>query len=135
MNLKILILEDDRINAVSLYYMLKDYGQVIFTYSAPEALEELLYSKEGGFQYDAFLVDIRLTQSWDGFKFKDEVLSLYPEYKNSCFIAQTAYAMNNEKYMILSKGFDGYIEKPIIREKLLKTIYECILKKKQNFEK
>lgn len=130
-NPKILILEDDRINAVSLYYMLKEYGQVVFTYTAQEALEELEFSKDTGFIYDVFLVDIQLSQLWDGFKFKDAVLKLYPNYANSSFIAQTAYAMNNEKAMILSKGFDGYIEKPIIREKLLKIIYDCIIKKSE----
>ena len=42
-------------------------------------------------------------------------------------IAQTAYALQNEKEMFLNNGFDGYISKPIKKEILLDTIKKHII--------
>jgi len=43
-------------------------------------------------------------------------------------IAQTAYAMQEEKDLILDAGCDGYVIKPIDRKKLMWTIAEFLEK-------
>lgn len=45
-----------------------------------------------------------------------------PNYPSMIFIAQTAYAMFDDRNKCLNAGFDDYISKPVSQEDLLKTI-------------
>ncbi len=58
----------------------------------------------------------------DGIQAFREIRKLYQHLP---VIAQTAYALEEEKLELLDIGFTDYIAKPIEREKLLSMINSC----------
>lgn len=55
----------------------------------------------------------------NGFKAANEILTLNPE---AIIIAQTAYAMPEEKEKCLNLGCKDYITKPIVRKHLFESV-------------
>ena len=121
-NLKILIVEDDEISSIGLEIMLRDLSDVIAVRNGNDALFEILKLKDTGNKFDILLIDIGLKYPWDGIMLRKNIINTYPEYKTSKFIAETGFAMSNEREQILSDGFDAYLSKPIIKQMLLKTL-------------
>ncbi|MBA7582934.1 Sensor histidine kinase RcsC [subsurface metagenome] len=69
-------------------------------------------------QFDLIFMDIKMP-AMDGY----EATSRLRKKGNSTpIIAQTAYARIEDEKIILQKGFDGYLPKPIDRKKLLSLI-------------
>jgi len=55
------------------------------------------------------------------------VLKILKEmYTDLPIIAQTAYAMANDQQKFLEQGCDGYLTKPVIKEKLLALIEKAL---------
>jgi len=110
----ILVVEDEVSNFELLKAMMRKLSVKIFW--AKNGIEALKLCKENSF--DLIFMDIKMP-GMDGY----EVTSLIrANGDDTPIIAQTAYARLEDEKIILSKGFNGYLSKPIIREKLLSVI-------------
>ena len=118
-NIKILIAEDDE--TVRLYFneLLKDKKcTLLFAEDGEKTVE--LYKKNT--DIDIVLMDLRMPKL-NGFEAIKQILEINPKAK---IIAQTAYAMSDEKEKSLAFGCMAYLTKPIRKEELFKTIQKFI---------
>ncbi len=117
---KILLVEDNHMNRVLVREILTLQGyDIIEAESGTDALKVLAAERP-----DVILMDLHLP-GMDGVTAtriikSDERIASIP------VLALTASAMRGEEDKILSKGFDGYVAKPIERKKLLEAISEKI---------
>ncbi len=113
--MKILIVEDDPVNQQLLeeffYGMEKD---VQFAGNGEEGIRLFKMAPD----IDLVLMDMKLPDM-NGIEVTREIKKINPEIK---VIAQTAYAMSNDREIFTKDGCDGYIEKPYDIIKLFKTI-------------
>ncbi|MBN2892796.1 MAG: response regulator [Bacteroidales bacterium] len=115
--LKILIVEDDEINRMFFSTLLNGYcKELTEAENGKEAVE--ICKKDTNI--DLVFMDIKMPVM-DGFEATKEIRKFNNDIK---IIAQTGYVLGGDKEKILASGFDGYISKPIQKEKL-----ETILKK------
>jgi CheY-like chemotaxis protein len=70
----------------------------------------------------------------DGYEATLEIRSLEREDKNVPIIALTADALNEDVSKALINKMDNHIAKPVVRDKMIKTIYET-LKAKNKLDK
>jgi two-component system cell cycle response regulator DivK len=120
-NSNILIVEDDEDNLDFLRRLLVKHGaNVLLAKSGEEAIDVVKSNK----QINVVLMDIRLPDM-DGFETTQKIKEINP---NLPIIAQTAYAMFNDKDKCLEKGCDGYVSKPIDKDILFKKIKQYIYK-------
>jgi len=105
-NLKILVVEDDLINAQYLREVLKRYPNCLadFVYDGMAAIEKI---KEN--IYDIILLDIQLP-GIDGYETASRIRQFN---KDVIIIAQTAFAMSDDKTRCIQAGCNNYISKPI----------------------
>lgn len=117
MNMKLLYVEDDRINRVVLRKLLLPYAHTDLAASGEDAVS---MGRETA--YDAFLIDIHLGDpNMDGIKTMD-LLKEQGHHKNAVFIALTAYALKEDEQRFLAAGFDFHHPKPVKVDKLLQEI-------------
>ncbi len=109
---KILIAEDDRISFEYLKEILRDESA------------EILYAKTGTEAFDIcesdpdiniVFMDIKMPEM-DGRMATKKIKTIRPDLP---IIAQTAYALDDEREKILHEGFDAYLAKPIQRKDIL----------------
>ncbi|NJM14124.1 MAG: response regulator [Bacteroidales bacterium] len=74
---------------------------------------------------DLIMLDIKMPVM-GGFETLEHIRDSHP---NIPVIAQTAYAMSNEKLMCLERGFTDYLSKPIEQKLLFDCINKHVLKK------
>ncbi len=72
--------------------------------------------------FDLMLFDINIPFPWNGLTLMEEIYKRYEPYKRIPFVAQTAYAMPQDKDRLLEAGFSGYISKPLDRELLIRIV-------------
>jgi signal transduction histidine kinase/CheY-like chemotaxis protein len=114
----IIIAEDDYNSFRFLDLILKRQKAVI---SHAENGEILLKMLEAGLP-DLILLDINMPVM-SGFEALEEIKNRKLNIK---IIAQTAYAMPDEREKCLASGCDGYVSKPINREELFRVINEVL---------
>ena len=120
--MRILIVEDNDINAKLLEIILKDLDFISDTVIASDAEEALHTSSEK--QYDLVLMDINLG---DGLMDGTEVmknLKAKESYKEVPMYAITCYSLPGDKEAFLNEGFDKYFSKPVSQDQLLSAIKE-----------
>jgi CheY-like chemotaxis protein len=122
----ILIVEDDNSSRKMLEITLSKIARVDLVQDGNEALEFIDIKFKNGQKYDLILLDIGLPLPWDGIRLRREIIKRWEDYKNIPFIAQTAFAMNEDKNRILKAGFNAYLAKPIDRRDLIKTIAQLL---------
>lgn len=113
MKTKILIIEDNEQNMYMLSFLLEQNNYTI--YKAFNGLDGIRIALD--ILPDIILLDIQLPEM-DGYKVatklrENECLNKIP------IIAVTSYAMLGDKEKIISKGANGYIEKPIDPENFI----------------
>ncbi len=118
----VLIVEDEISNYFLLEELLREECQKI--YHASNGEEAIEFCKKDQ-NIEIVLMDIKMP-ILNGIDATKQIKELYPEI---IIIAQTAYGLQEDKEMILTKGFDDYITKPIDKEKLLKTINKSLFLK------
>jgi len=125
-NIKILLVEDDKINVKVLNVFLKGIAEVLVAYSGNEALNfvEMYYNKN--LIFNLVLMDIGLPEPLDGIRLKHEIEVRWPEYVNIPFIAQTAYAQESLADNIISGNFKGILIKPLDKLDLLRVILKSL---------
>lgn len=111
----ILIAEDDDANFEYLNIILKKAGKkVVRALDGQEALEICMQNES----IDLVFMDIKMPRL-DGFSSAAQIKMFRPELK---IIAQTAYAMKSDEARIMESDFDGYVSKPIQKDKVLRLI-------------
>jgi PAS domain S-box-containing protein len=105
-NQHILLVEDEEANILFLTELLQPAGlKVTVARNADEAYSFMKkYPK-----ISLVLMDIKIPKV-DGYQITDQIKKNYP---GIIIIAQTAYALAEERKRIMSSGFDDYISKPI----------------------
>lgn len=114
---RILLVEDDFINAFVLQKYLQKLFQVVHARSGQEALG--LYQAE---PFDVVLMDINLgDEELDGTETMKRIRQL-PLPQPRAIFAVTAYVGEEYRQMLLAEGFDDYFAKPIEKEKILAAV-------------
>lgn len=115
----ILIAEDDEFSFQMMKIMLEPTQATI--HHAPDGEKAInLFLKE---KTDLALLDIRLPRK-NGFEIVNEIRKTNKEIP---LIAQSAYAMPDDKKKILENGFSAYLEKPLISAKLYRMLHQYLL--------
>lgn len=121
-NIEALVVEDNLINQKLVQILLEGYGiRVSIASNGNEAVD--LCEKN---YYDIIFMDINMPDK-DGITATQEIKAKAYKNQNSPIVALTALAMEGDREMLLGKGLDDYISKPLTREKL-----EVILNKYLN---
>jgi two-component system cell cycle response regulator len=113
---RVLVIDDDPVNAELLGYLLRAFGhEAILELGGEAALRDVRLLTP-----DLVLCDIQMPDM-DGFEFlrllrKDERFSRTP------IVGVTALAMVGDREKILAAGFDGYLTKPITPETFVAQI-------------
>src|SRR6266481_2059491 len=118
--LSILVAEDNEINALLMRSLLTRLGHhpVIAT-NGEQALESWLAAKSAGAPYDLVLMDIQMPQL-DGIETTKRIRSLEAGQpgRQTPILALTANTLVEDRYACFEAGMDGFLIKPIDREKL-----------------
>ncbi|MFO7864073.1 MAG: ATP-binding protein, partial [Salinivirgaceae bacterium] len=116
---KILIVEDDQWSGQYLATVLAEkHIKTEIVRSGEEALQKLS-NKE---VYDMILMDIRLP----GINGLETAAKIKIQYPDLPIIAQTAYALNEDRNKTLAAGCDEYLTKPIDTDKLAELLYKYV---------
>ena len=119
---KILVAEDETSNYLFLKELLEDSGAtIIWAKTGQEVINQIVYK---GVQVDLVLMDIKMPEL-NGLAATRIIKERFPELP---VIAQTAYAMKEEKEKCLAGGCDDYIAKPIDIDELIKKIKKYLEK-------
>jgi PAS domain S-box-containing protein len=118
--LSILVAEDNQINALLIRSLLHRLGHdTVITTNGAEALESWLSAKAAGTPYDLVLMDIQMPQL-DGIETTKRIRSLETGEPGSRtpILALTANTLVEDRYACFEAGMDGFLIKPLDREKL-----------------
>lgn len=126
-NLRILLVEDDKINSKVISFFFKESGTLLSAFSGNEALNILEREEKAGHQFDVILMDINLPEPWDGISLKEEIIRRWPRYKYVPFFAQTAYTDDARMQKINSAGFETCFIKPFKKLQVLQRIERYVL--------
>ena len=121
MRKKILLVEDDDVNAKIIIRFLEEEYNTHWVKSGTEAIELAKTNK-----FECFLMDISLKGELDGLMTSARIRKI-PGYKHSPIIAVTAYVMVGDKEKFLNSGCTHYISKPFSKQELLfllKKVFE-----------
>lgn len=112
--LSLLIAEDDNINFLLFERIIKDKNYNIQrAKNGEEAIKLALKS-----DFDLILMDIKMP-ILSGYEALQKIKEIKPK---SIIIAQTAFSSSDEIEKIMAAGFDGYITKPLERNKLFEIM-------------
>jgi two-component system cell cycle response regulator DivK len=112
---KILIVDDEEFNWLLIKDALEEtHATVTWARVGQEAVDLVA----AGEHYDLILMDMKMPVL-DGFETTIRIKKINPKIP---VIAQTAYAMHDEKIKCMKVGCDDYLSKPISLDELLKTL-------------
>ena len=118
--LSILVAEDNQINALLIRSLLGRLGHhAVITTNGAEALESWLSAKSAGTPYDLVLMDIQMPQL-NGIETTKRMRALEagePGHRTP-ILALTANTLVEDRYACFEAGMDGFLIKPLDREKL-----------------
>jgi signal transduction histidine kinase/CheY-like chemotaxis protein len=121
-NLRILLVEDNRINRKIATRMLESQGHRVAT--AENGRQGVDRFRDGGF--DVILMDVQMPEM-DGFEATQAIRSVETGTGHRTpIIAMTAHAMKGDRERCLEAGMDGYVSKPVTAEELRKAILDAI---------
>jgi PAS domain S-box-containing protein len=118
--LSILVAEDNEINALLMRALLKKLGHhAVVTTSGEAALESWLASDSAGTPYDLVLMDIQMPQL-DGIETAKRIRAREAGQRgrHTPILALTANTLVEDRYACFEAGMDGFLVKPLDREKL-----------------
>lgn len=118
-SISILVVEDDKDNLEFLRRLIQKFGaRVVIAKNGEDAIEAV--KKDN--QIRLVLMDIRLPDI-NGFETTQRIKEINPQLP---VIAQTAYAMYNDRDICLENGCDDYMAKPLNKDILFKKINHYI---------
>jgi PAS domain S-box-containing protein len=118
--LSILVAEDNQINALLIRSLLGRLGHhAVITTNGAEALESWLSAKSADTPYDLVLMDIQMPQL-NGIETTKRIRALEAGEPGSRtpILALTANTLVEDRYACFEAGMDGFLIKPLDREKL-----------------
>lgn len=118
--LSILVAEDNEINALLMRSLLTRLGHhAVITTNGEEALESWLAAKSAGTPYDLVLMDIQMPQL-DGIETTKRIREREAGQpgRRTPILALTANTLVEDRYACFEAGMDGFLIKPLDREKL-----------------
>jgi PAS domain S-box-containing protein len=118
--LSILVAEDNEINALLMRSLLTRLGHhAVIATDGAAALESWAAAKSAGTPYDLVLMDIQMPEL-DGIEAAKRIRKLEAEQPGARtpILALTANALVEDRYACFEAGMDGFLIKPLDREKL-----------------
>ena len=122
--LSILVAEDNQINALLIRSLLSRLGHhAVITTNGAEALESWLSAKSAGSPYDLVLMDIQMPQL-NGIETTKRIRTLESGAPGgrTPILALTANTLVEDRYACFESGMDGFLIKPLDREKLAEAL-------------
>jgi PAS domain S-box-containing protein len=121
--LSVLVAEDNEINALLMRSLLTRLGhQAVITTNGEEALESWLAAKSAGTPYDLVLMDIQMP-GLDGIETTKRIrLNEAGAGRRTPILALTANTLVEDRYACFEAGMDGFMVKPLDREKLAEAL-------------
>jgi CheY-like chemotaxis protein len=119
-SLSVLVAEDNEINALLMRSLLTRLGhEVIITTDGEEALESWLAAETAGAPYDLILMDVQMPKL-DGIETTKRIRELEAgqRARRTTILALTANTQMDDRYACFEAGMDGFLIKPLDREKL-----------------
>ncbi len=113
--IKILVAEDDKINFMLIELILKGTGALV--YHAWNGLQVLEFIRKYS-DISIILMDIKMPVM-NGYDATIQAKKINPQLK---IIAQTAYALGEDKYKCYEAGCIDYIAKPICKDNLFEVL-------------
>jgi signal transduction histidine kinase/DNA-binding response OmpR family regulator len=122
--LSVLVAEDNEINALLMRSLLDRLGhQAVIATNGAAALESWLAAKSAGAPYDLVLMDVQMPEL-DGIEAAKRIREReagQPD-RRTPILALTANALVEDRYACFEAGMDGFLIKPLDREKLLEAL-------------
>lgn len=118
--LSVLVAEDNEINALLMRSLLTRLGhRVTIATNGEAALESWLAAKSAGTPYDLVLMDVQMPQL-DGIEATKRIRELEAAEpgRHTPILALTANTLVEDRYACFEAGMDGFLIKPLDREKL-----------------
>ena len=118
--LSVLVAEDNEINALLMRSLLTRLGHhAVITTNGEEAMESWLAAKSAGAPYDLVLMDIQMPQL-DGIETTKRIRAREAGQpgRQTPILALTANTLVEDRYACFEAGMDGFLIKPLDREKL-----------------
>jgi len=118
--LSILVAEDNEINALLMRSLLTKLGhRAVIATHGEAALESWLAAKSAGMPYDLILMDIQMPQL-DGIEATKRIRTHEKAEpgRRTPILALTANTLLEDRYACFESGMDGFLIKPLDREKL-----------------
>jgi CheY-like chemotaxis protein len=122
--LSVLVAEDNEINALLMRSLLTRLGHhAVITTNGEEALESWLSAKSAGAPYDLVLMDIQMPQL-DGIETAKRIRAREAGQpgRRTPILALTANTLVEDRYACFEAGMDGFLIKPLDREKLTEAL-------------
>ncbi|THD71062.1 MAG: response regulator [Bradyrhizobium sp.] len=122
--LSILVAEDNEINALLMRSLLTRLGHhAVVTTNGEEAMESWLAAKSAGAPYDLVLMDIQMPQL-DGIETTRRIRAheAGQSGRRTPILALTANTLVEDRYACFEAGMDGFLIKPLDREKLAEAL-------------
>jgi CheY-like chemotaxis protein len=119
-SLSILVAEDNEINALLMRSLLTRLGHhAVITTNGEETLESWLSARSADTPYDLVLMDIQMPQL-DGIETTKRIRGLEAGQsgRRTPILALTANTLVEDRYACFEAGMDGFLIKPLDREKL-----------------
>ncbi|MCU7490305.1 MAG: PAS domain S-box protein [Ignavibacteria bacterium] len=118
--LQCLYVEDQVDSQILFRVQMKDLKHVDAVASFEAALPLLEENK-----YDFIVMDINLQGEYNGLDAL-RIIRRLPGYRNVPVIAVTAYILAGDKEKFIAAGFNGFISKPVMRDKVMETLEKII---------
>ena len=124
---RILVAEDNPVNQVLAQYMLERDGHSVTLANNGRLAIEALEKND----FDLILMDIQMPDM-DGLQATQHIRRMDGEISQIPIVAMTANAMTGDKERYLDAGMDGYVSKPVDRQRLIYVMHEVALGGSQN---
>ena len=122
--LSVLVAEDNEINALLMRSLLTRLGHhAVITTNGEEALESWLGARSAGAPYDLVLMDIQMPRL-DGVETTKRIRAREAGQpgRQTPILALTANTLVEDRYACFEAGMDGFLIKPLDREKLIEAL-------------
>lgn len=118
----VLIVEDDIATSQILNIWLRGHFVILLACDGEDALMVIEEEMKTGRKIDLFLFDISLPYPWSGILLKQAITEKWPDFDSRPFLAETAFAMPQDREEIMKAGFSECLTKPLDRERVVETI-------------
>lgn len=126
---EVLILEDDPATASILQIWLRGICNTYVVEHGDATIDILEKWSAENRTFNLFIFDINIPYPWNGVILLQEIRKRWDAYRHFPVIAETAYALPNDREYILSNGFSAYLSKPLNRDEMTNLVKEYLGKR------